>query len=38
VVLELRTGENPFKGRRNTLTPHQQRKRERLMRKVKKRR
>lgn len=38
VALELRTGENPFKGRRNTLTPHQQRKRERLMRKVKKRR
>jgi GTP-binding protein len=37
VVLELRTGENPFKGRRNALTPHQQRKRERLMRKIRKR-
>ena len=30
--IELRTGENPFKGRRNTLTPHQRRKRERLLR------
>ena len=38
VVLELRTGENPFKGRRNTLTPHQRKKRERLLRRVKKRR
>ena len=30
--IELRTGENPFKGRRNTLTPRQRRKRERLLR------
>jgi GTP-binding protein len=37
IFLELRTGENPFKGKRNTLTPHQQRKRQRLMRRVKKR-
>jgi GTP-binding protein len=37
ISLELRTGENPFKGRRNTLTPNQQRKRQRLMRRVKKR-
>ena len=37
VFLELRTGDNPFKGRRNTLTPNQQRKRQRLMKRVKKR-
>jgi GTP-binding protein len=37
IALELRTGENPFKGRRNTLTPNQLRKRQRLMRRVKKR-
>ena len=30
--IELRTGENPFKGRRNTLTPRQRRRRERLRR------
>ena len=30
--IEFRTGENPFKGRRNTLTPRQQRRRERLRR------
>ena len=30
--VEFRTGENPFKGRRNTLTPRQHRKRERLLR------
>jgi len=36
VAIELRTGDNPFKGRRNTLTPRQQRKRKRLMRRVKK--
>ena len=36
IFLELRTGENPFKGRRNTLTPNQLRKRQRLMRRVKK--
>jgi len=35
VVLELRTGSNPFQGRRNALTPRQQRKRKRLMRRVK---
>jgi GTP-binding protein len=37
VAIELRTGDNPFKGRRNTLTPRQQRSRKRLMRRVKKR-
>ena len=31
VRLELRTGENPFAGRRNKLTPRQQRKRERMI-------
>lgn len=31
VRLELRTGDNPFAGRRNKLTPRQQRKRERLI-------
>ena len=30
--IEFRTGENPFKGRRNTLTPRQRRRRERLRR------
>ena len=30
--IEFRTGENPFKGRRNTLTPRQRRRRERLLR------
>jgi len=30
VRLSLKTGENPFKGRRNTLTPRQERKRKRL--------
>jgi GTP-binding protein len=38
VRIELRSGENPYAGRRNPLTPRQQRKRERLMRHVKKRR
>ena len=33
--LELRSGSNPFEGRRNTLTPRQQRHRERLMRHIK---
>jgi GTP-binding protein len=33
--LELRSGTNPFEGRRNTLTPRQKRSRERLMRHVK---
>lgn len=32
IRLELRTGDNPFAGRRNKLTPRQQRKRERLIR------
>lgn len=36
VRLAFKTGENPFKGRRNTLTPRQERKRKRLMKKVKK--
>ncbi|TQE99364.1 MAG: ribosome biogenesis GTPase Der [Spiribacter salinus] len=31
IRLELRTGENPFAGRRNKLTPRQQRKRERVI-------
>ena len=30
--IEFRTGENPFKGRRNPLTPRQRRRRQRLMR------
>jgi GTPase len=37
VRVELRTDENPFKGKRNPLTPRQQRSRKRLMRRVKKR-
>ncbi len=32
--IEFRTGENPFKGRRNTLTPRQRRRRARLLRHV----
>ena len=36
--IEFRTGENPFKGRRNTLTPRQHRRRERLLRHVARRR
>ncbi|HHB12999.1 MAG TPA: ribosome biogenesis GTPase Der [Chromatiales bacterium] len=38
IRLELRSAENPFAGRRNKLTPRQQRKRQRLMRHVKQRR
>ncbi len=38
VRLELRSGENPYAGRRNVLTPRQQRKRARLMGHVRKRR
>ena len=38
VRIELRSGDNPYAGRRNPLTPRQQKKRERLMRHVKKRR
>jgi GTP-binding protein len=30
--IELRTDENPYAGRRNELTPRQQRKRDRLVR------
>jgi GTP-binding protein len=36
VRLEFRTGENPYKGRRNSLTPRQQRRRKRMLRHVKK--
>ncbi len=36
VRLAFKTGKNPFEGRRNTLTPRQERKRKRLMKKVKK--
>ncbi|MBA1148384.1 ribosome biogenesis GTPase Der [Ectothiorhodospiraceae bacterium WFHF3C12] len=35
VRLELRSGENPFEGRKNKLTPRQQAKRKRMMRHVK---
>ncbi len=35
VRLRFKTGENPYKGRRNKLTPRQQRKRKRLMKHVK---
>ena len=37
VRIELRSGDNPYAGRRNPLTPRQQKKRERLMKHVKKR-
>jgi len=37
VRLELRSGENPFEGRRNKLTPRQEGKRRRMMRHVKSR-
>ncbi len=37
IRLAFKTGDNPYKGRRNTLTPHQQHKRDRLKRHVKKR-
>ncbi|NOX08390.1 MAG: ribosome biogenesis GTPase Der [Gammaproteobacteria bacterium] len=36
VSLEFRTGDNPYEGRRNKLTPRQQYKRKRMMRHVKK--
>ncbi len=36
--IELRTGENPYEGRRNRLTPRQARKRRRLLEHVRKRR
>lgn len=35
--LEFRTGENPYQGRKNPLTPRQRKRRQRLMRHVKKR-
>ncbi|HHJ13303.1 MAG TPA: ribosome biogenesis GTPase Der [Gammaproteobacteria bacterium] len=35
IRLEFRTGDNPYKDRRNKLTPRQQRKRKRLLRRVK---
>lgn len=37
VRIEFKTGTNPFAGRRNTLTPRQQRKKERMLRHYKKR-
>jgi GTP-binding protein len=36
VRLSFKTSDNPFKGRRNKLTPRQERSRKRLMRRVKK--
>lgn len=36
VHVQLKSGENPFRDKRNTLTPRQQRKKTRLIRKVKK--
>jgi GTP-binding protein len=36
IRLEFRTGENPYQGRRNTLTPRQQRRRKRMIQHVKK--
>ncbi|HVY23834.1 MAG TPA: ribosome biogenesis GTPase Der [Steroidobacteraceae bacterium] len=36
VRIQLRSDENPFAGKRNTLTPRQQRKRKRMMKRVKK--
>jgi len=35
IRLSFRTGENPYQGRRNKLTPRQQRRRKRLMKHVK---
>ncbi len=37
VRLQFKTGENPYKGRRNKLTPRQERKRKRMMKHVKRR-
>jgi GTP-binding protein len=37
VRIEFRTGENPYEGKKNVLTPRQQARRKRLMRHVKKR-
>lgn len=36
IRLEFKTGENPYQGRRNTLTPRQQQRRKRMLRHVKK--
>ena len=36
VRLHFKTGNNPFKGKRNTLTPRQERKRKRMMKHVRK--
>lgn len=36
IEIIFKLGENPFQGRKNSLTPHQQRKRQRLLRYVKK--
>ncbi len=36
IQLEFRQGENPYEGRKNVLTPHQQKKRKRLIQHVKK--
>lgn len=38
VLLEFRTGENPYAGKRNTLTPRQERSRTRMIRRMKKKR
>ncbi|MDX5409941.1 MAG: ribosome biogenesis GTPase Der, partial [Thauera sp.] len=35
IRIEFKTGENPYAGRRNTLTPRQQYKRDRMMRHIK---
>ena len=37
IRLQLKSGKNPFEGRRNTLTPRQQARRKRLIKHVKKR-
>ena len=37
IQLEFKSGENPYKGRRNTLTPRQERKRKRLIKHTKRR-
>jgi GTP-binding protein len=31
IRIELKSGENPFKGKRNILTPHQQKQRQRML-------
>ena len=37
VLVEFRTGDNPYAGRRNTLTPRQEHSRARMMRHIKRR-